>query len=361
MYRDLRKELIIDYKHRCLRGQSAMTRLILMFLFILGFLTGKPLLLLGEKPEIVSVKKIWDQAPHNAFTDLIRFQRKWFCIFREADFHGTRPTKAVMPEGKEGRNGEVRVIVSENGENWKSVALLREKGVDLRDPKLSVMADGRLMLLAGGIINDPKKKEQWGYLTRSPRVAFSKDGINWTPTQRVLAEDHWLWRATWYQGKGYALSKMGETPNPRRGFLYWTTDGLNWQWLTEFKVKGVSETTLRVMPNGEMLALIRPRYLGRSLPPYKKWIFNEIDHSIGGPNFIRITDGSLWAASRLQGKTVLSRMTTDSFDPVLTLPSGGGDTSYPGMVWHDQLLWISYYSSHEGQSSIYLAQIRFVS
>ena len=57
MYRDLRKELIIDYKHRCLRGQSAMTRLILMFLFILGFLTGKPLLLLGEKPEIVYAPK----------------------------------------------------------------------------------------------------------------------------------------------------------------------------------------------------------------------------------------------------------------------------------------------------------------
>jgi len=27
-----------------------------------------------EMPEIVSVKKIWDQGPHNAFTDLIRFQ-----------------------------------------------------------------------------------------------------------------------------------------------------------------------------------------------------------------------------------------------------------------------------------------------
>jgi len=40
----------------------------------------------------------------------------------------------------------------------------------------------------------------------------------------------------------------------------------------------------------------------------------------------------------------------------LELPSGG-DTSYAGMVWHDDLLWIAYYSSHEGKTSIYLAKV----
>jgi hypothetical protein len=28
------------------------------------------------------------------------------------------------------------------------------------------------------------------------------------------------------------------------------------------------------------------------------------------------------------------------------------------MVWHDGLLWISYYSSHEGKANIYLAKVR---
>jgi len=28
------------------------------------------------------------------------------------------------------------------------------------------------------------------------------------------------------------------------------------------------------------------------------------------------------------------------------------------MVWHDGLLWVSYYSTHEGKTSIYLARIR---
>ncbi len=41
----------------------------------------------------------------------------------------------------------------------------------------------------------------------------------------------------------------------------------------------------------------------------------------------------------------------------LQLPSGG-DTSYAGMAWHDGLLWISYYSSHEGKANIYLAKVK---
>ena len=35
----------------------------------------------------------------------------------------------------------------------------------------------------------------------------------------------------------------------------------------------------------------------------------------------------------------------------------GGDTSYAGMVWHEGLCGISYYSSHQGKTAIYLAQV----
>jgi hypothetical protein len=305
-----------------------------------------PAEVVGGEPEIVSVTKIWDRAPHNAFTDLVRFQDKWYCTFREADNHAG------------GEDGKIRVIVSAGGDRWESAALLTEDGVDLRDPKLSVMPEATLMLVAGGSLYDDGK-----YRTRAPRVAFSRDGRTWTPTKKILAEDHWLWRVTWHKGRAYALSKMGEGSNPRRGFLYSSVDGIDWRWITEFKLPGVSETTLRVMPDEEMIALVRPGYIGTSKPPYREWTFHEMKHKIGGPNFIRIPEGGLWASGRRyhpDGKrtTVLARMTRDGYHPVLTLPSGG-DTSYPGMVWHDGLLWMSYYSSHEGKTSIYLAKIRF--
>jgi hypothetical protein len=45
-----------------------------------------------------------------------------------------------------------------------------------------------------------------------------------------------------------------------------------------------------------------------------------------------------------------------SLTELLRLPSGG-DTSYAGLAWHEGRLWISYYSSHEGRTSIYLARV----
>ena len=40
-----------------------------------------------ESMELMEVRKIWDRAPHNAFTDLIRFRNRFYCTFREADAH----------------------------------------------------------------------------------------------------------------------------------------------------------------------------------------------------------------------------------------------------------------------------------
>ena len=55
--------------------------------------------------------------------------------------------------------------------------------------------------------------------------------------------------------------------------------------------------------------------------------------------------------------TMVGRLTLDGgYEPSLTLPSGG-DTSYAGMVWHEGLLWVSYYASHEGKTAIYLARV----
>ena len=297
-------------------------------------------------PRLLSVYKIWDQGIHNAFTDLIRFDDRWWCTCREAPDHG-------------GSIGILRVICSNDGKHWEAAAILEEAEVDLRDPKLSVMPDGRLMLVAGACIYNGTE-----YLTRSPRIAFSSDGYSWTVPKKVLAEDHWLWRATWHQGIAYSASKLAEGTNPRRCFLYSSTDGLDWQWITEFILPNncwtASETTLRIMPDNTMIALTRPDWIGTSQAPYTDWQWTQVPQKMGGPNFIRCSNGTLWASARGQYQgtpgTVLARMTTTSYEPVLRLPSGG-DCSYPGMVEHEGLLWMSYYSSHEGKTSIYLARL----
>jgi len=197
------------------------------------------------------VKKIWDQGQHNAFTDLIRFRDRWYCTFREADAHV-------------GGDGNLRVLSSTDGDQWESAALLTEKGIDLRDPKLSITPDGRLMIVAGGSVYEGKK-----LLGRQPRVAFSKDGKDWTAPKRVLAEGDWLWRVTWHDGKCYGVSydaaqrdskeakeaattgKVPPGPAEWKLKLVVSTDGEKFDLITHLDVPGhPNDTTLRIRPGG---------------------------------------------------------------------------------------------------------------
>jgi hypothetical protein len=103
-------------------------------------------------------------------------------------------------------------------------------------------------------------------------------------------------------------------------------------------------------------------WIGQSHPPYEKWNWHSAGMRIGGPNFIVLGGGSMIAAGRqtatnaAESKTFVGRMTLQNVQSESILPSGG-DCSYPGMVWHEGLLWMSYYSSHEGKTDIYLAKI----
>src|ERR1700733_7477221 len=99
-------------------------------------------------PTILSFRKIWQQALHNAMTDLINYRNQWHCVFRESDKH-------VF-----GIAGVIRIIASVDGHSWASIATFSIPGVDLRDPKLSLVPDGRLMLLCGGLFFDSNNRYQ---------------------------------------------------------------------------------------------------------------------------------------------------------------------------------------------------------
>ena len=90
----------------------------------------------------------------------------------------------------------------------------------------------------------------------------------------------------------------------------------------------------------------------------------KLSEQTGGFALLYRTDGSLLAATRKYDEqrklymTVLAKMNSESLKPVAWLPTYG-DTSYAGLLWHKGMLWVSYYSSHEGRSSIYLAKVRW--
>ena len=319
-------------------------------------------------PQVLWVKKIWGTAPHSMCTDLIRYQDKFFCSFREGQSHASHHIKKQD-------NGKLRILESLDGENWKSAALIADEGVDLRDPHLSITPTGKLMIVAGGTKWGPEGQ----YLTRQTRVFFSSNGREWSPPQPILGEGDWLWRVTWHNGRAYGVSYHGGGGNrvlARKAFLYSSADGIRYELHTELQGAGINETTVRFLANDEMILLARRElentrgYIGTAKPPYKDVRWHETEFRFGGPNFIDIPGQGLWAGSRLHTATnpsdprsaparmSLAKMSRESYEPVLILPSAK-DNSYPGMVWHDNHLWVSYYSTHEDKTSIYLAKLRF--
>src|SRR5207249_6577425 len=136
--------------------------------------------------ELVEVRKIWDWAPHNAFTDLLRFKGRWFCVFREGKAH-------VSPDGA------LRVITSKNGEDWTSAALLTYGGADLRDAKITVTPDRRLMLSGAAALHQPAA------LSHQSLAWFSKDGQTWSAPIQIGDPNMWLWRVTWHKHTAYSV------------------------------------------------------------------------------------------------------------------------------------------------------------
>lgn len=306
---------------------------------------------------IESVERIAAEAPHSAFTDLLQVGTSLYCAFREGDAH------------VHGADGRIRILRRDGEGPWRSVALLSEPDVDLRDPKLSRMPDGRLLMVCGGSDYD-------GEILRSARsrVAFSDaDREDFGPLipvsidPDIRSELDWLWRITW-DDSGVAwgtVYQASEASTPVR--LVSSADGVEWRHVVDLPIDGrANEATLRFDEGGRMTALVRregddPRaVLGVASAPYLDWTFDPLPESIGGPNLVRspLGDGWLVAGRRRDAEgartVVWWRGDEGGWETMAVLPSGG-DTSYPGLVLDDHRLLVSYYSSHEGRTAIHLA------
>jgi hypothetical protein len=315
----------------------------------------------AASPGTVSVrvlrsKRIWDAAPHNAFTDLARWQDRWYCSFREATGHSSY-------------DGAVRVLSSSDGEKWQSVAHFADEGVDLRDPKLCVLPDGRLLVGIGARRQDERDAKNWH--TRS-RVMITSDGKTWE--SHVVGDPQvWMWR---YVTHGDYVYSWGYRQRPKgmggETFLrfYRSRDGVTWDKIVQSEAGGgyVNEAAFAFEPDGQCVTLLRREggnnRLGLSLPPYTDWTWTDLQERFNGPALLRLHDGRILAGGRSKAlgaslpKTTIGWLTTDppALNPELWLPSQH-ETGYPGLAFHDGRIWASYYSSESGKCAIYIAQL----
>jgi hypothetical protein len=303
----------------------------------------------ADAPGSPDVRKIWDKAPHNAFTDLVRWHDRWYCCFRQGAGHAAGA-------------GAIRVLTSDDGDAWASAATIAQDGADLRDPHFSITPDGRLILNGGAAVPPTRNPVTDHYSFAS----FSADGTTWTPPRKVVGSWQWLWRVAWHGGIAYGVAYSWDPKDKAKRYsptLYRSRDGLTYEKVSDLDRPGGTEAALAF--DGDALVCLLRRdgtpntaQLGSSRPPYTAWTWKDVGTSFGGPCLLKLPDGRWLAAGRMtrEGKpqTLIARLDLGAgvLTPLVTLPSGG-DNSYPGMVWHDGKVWMSYYSSHEGMASIY--------
>jgi len=300
---------------------------------------------------LVSLSKVWDQSVHNAFPAIYKYDGYYFIAFREGTSHASL-------------QGKIRILRSQDMVYWDHVALMLMDNYDLRDAQLLEAPDGRLMVLGGVAPRDISgQAAPTGTFT-----AFSEDGINWTNPEIVVQPGRWLWRATEHEGILYGVSYPVTDDRPDVHLLS-SFDGRQWQVCVDPMVQAGSEGIIRFDDDQDETAycVLRSNLLGKSPYPYKEWTWTTLMgvNAIEGPDFLKSPDGHWIAGGRHRDLSGVNKgcavfylnVETSELTPILSLPNGG-DNGYASMLFDEQgYLWVCYYSSHEGNTSIYLAKV----
>lgn len=324
-------------------------------------------------PEVTvsSVRRVFYNGEHNAFTDVCRFRGQLYLTFRSCpDGHMVHSTASILVL----RSGD-------SGITWEPVHRFSVKDRDTRDPHFLVFRN-RLFVYTGTWYSGPGtiKPEDYDLNQHLGFAVWSEDGTKWTGP--ILLEGtfgHYIWRATAFNGRAYlcARRKPGFEIAPRgegekvQSLMLESDDGLVWKKRAFFQETAGDETAFLFQSGGSVVAVARHgggknAQLLRSTPPYTQWKRKELGCSIGGPLLVK------WGRRLVVGgrkttdkgpKTALWWLAGDELKEFAELPSAG-DNSYPGFVaLSSKRALVSYYSSHERDASgkvitaIYLAEL----
>jgi len=326
---------------------------ILLFLLLLSLLAVQ--LLQSRKAETGDAPESWtvvSNGRHNAFTDLAFWKGRFWLAYIEAPTHFAS------------RRSRVILLSSTDCRSWTRSAVFGGNGLDIRDPKLGIH-NARLLLVA--LLNHSFDPSPFRTV-----MASSSDGRHWSELQDILPEG-------WLMGKPLSAGSTCHAPahNLQLGAvaLWQSIDGEQWhQSAMIAEGRQADETAIVLDENNLMTAVTRVEGRGSSLfghnaagtlvsvshAPFTTWeqkLFDTNDR-LDSPALLQ-TLQRLFIAGRRQAVvntrlqkpgSVISRKRTALFElrsglhHLVDLPSSG-DTAYPGMVFHDGKLYLSYYTN----------------
>ena len=322
------------------------------------------------KVNVKSVRRLFHNGEHNAFTDLCQFKGKYYLAFRSCpQGHMVHPTSRII------------ILSSDDTKTWKQVYHFSVKLRDVRDPHFLVY-NGKLFVYTGTWYCGKSSPKTYDMNELLGYGVWSDDGKNWSePIMLEGTYGHYVWRAATYNGKAYLcgrrkrefakVANRAERDPLVESAILESDDGLIWKTAGLFQTEYGDETAFLFEKDGAGLAVARSgggrnAQICRSQYPFKTWKRKNLDRYIGGPLLVKWGNRYLVGGRKtLTGKAVTSLywLIDDSLHEFAELPSGG-DNSYPGFIALSPKKGIvSYYSSHEKDdngktiTAIYMAEL----
>lgn len=303
----------------------------------------------GEPPvQPRAVRKVFGDGKHNAFTALARFKGDLWLAFRTAKDHNAP-------------DGDVVILRShDEGKTWAESHRV-DAARDDRDPQFLVLGS-RLILYDQAM--------KGGALTCY--AVETADGRVWSDPKPVYEPAFILWKPVIHNGAVFSAAHKKDEGTGGKGrevHLVTSTDGLNWKKISTVRAGNwESETTLHFGPGDHLTAFLRQKYgnppaqVLESDPPYAEWKSRppNINHFSG--HSIHVFRGVTYFFSRTidpqtrQSGQMIYIYADGKFEPYCRLPAGG-DCAYAEAVEVGDDMLVSYYSSHEGATNIYVAEV----
>jgi hypothetical protein len=316
-------------------------------LLVLASASFAPFPAAAEEPapiQPLEVRKVYANGKHNAFTALRRFKGDLYLAFRAGDGHNSA-------------TADVLVLRSKDGKDWKEIFKF-DVAKDDRDPQMIVHQE-RLFLYSPAM--NGKALDTW--------LTTTTDGGKWSEPVKVYETQFILWKPTVHDGVFYATAhKKDESSNGKGREVHFVTsaDGVKWEKVSTIRAGNwESETTLYFDDKSHVTAFLRQKYgspraqVLESDPPYTAWTSRSAGVPLFGGHSVHTFKGVTYLLSRYPAPEKKFGSTIYTFaDGKLTrycdMPSAG-DCAYAEAVEDGANMLVSYYSTHEDATNIYLA------
>ena len=292
---------------------------------------------------IVESWKIWDSADPVSSTDLCRFRGQWICVL----------------ETDEG----LQLIGSEDGKTWDQLSTVASsnKHFPLRDPRLTVATDGRIMLTAVA-----PKAPRGGY----SKSWFSYDAVKWKDPVASAEDNYLVCNVFWHVGVAYNFQigsicgnadfRIGASDDHGQSFRvkYQQTDMFRAGQGALVFSQDDGYCVMPLLGKGNKLRGV----LGVSKAPFWQWKWTELPVAVQHPNAIRTKSGAMLVAAGLpdgQGKmqTTLCKLNaeTPALMPIARIPTS--KSCFVGLVNYEGQVLLTYHTRSGDASAVHLAKV----